>query len=134
MRSVSSGRPNVSRNGSTLVRYPSNRLLLVPKGSARPNPAASNSLLRASGGPCGRGQSPGHRALRRRQAGSLVGRRHVEGLVLEERLRQRVELAAVLAEERGDLLVGGRHEGPNLLVDEPLRLVRHLGRAREQRP
>src|SRR5712692_617000 len=44
----------------------------------------------------------------------------VEGLVLEQRIRQGIELAPILFEQRDDLLVGLVDDAAHLVVDELL--------------
>src|SRR6266508_3783723 len=58
----------------------------------------------------------------------------VERLVLQQGLRERVELAAVLAQQRHDFLMRRVDDPADFLVDELLRVLRHLGRTREERP
>ena len=60
-------------------------------------------------------------------AGRGVGLVLVERLVLEQRLRQRIELRSVLAQQRDDFFVGLFHDAPDFGVDELLRVLRDLG-------
>src|SRR5204863_6684173 len=71
------------------------------------------------------GQGPGERCWLHHKLRGLVADARgsiclvlVERLVLEQGLRQRVELRPVLAQERDDLFVRLFHDAPNFAVDE----------------
>src|SRR5207302_3974572 len=88
--------------------------------SARPRPRCRRNAL---AGPVGRPRLDPRGRVR-------VGL--VQRLVLEERLGERVEPPAMLLEHRHDLVVRAGDEPPDLLVDEPPRLLRPLGRTGEK--
>src|SRR5919197_3053352 len=86
--------------------------------------AGRRDRCRASAGD--RGRAGGGRQAPR-DARRRVGVELVERLPLEQGLGERVELVAVLAQQRDDLRMGGLDDAPDLLVDQPLR--RRRGRA-----
>jgi hypothetical protein len=77
----------------------------------------------------GAGRDVGVGGRGRRDAGGGVRVGLVERLVLEQRLGERVELRAIRAQQRLDVLVRRSDDPAHLVVDQLLRLGRDLGRA-----
>src|SRR5664279_3042775 len=83
---------------------------------------------------CRRVSGGGARRFSSRYAGGGVGIFLVERLVFEQRGREGIELAAILPQQRDDLLVRLVDDATHFCVEESLGVRRDLGGTRQQRP